>query len=232
MPPEAPLADTGASAARSVPAVPLTAIELTGNFPPANQPPMDRLITFWKKHLPTLATDSQGFVSQHSAVKRYGKNQVIKLTSERFPFFCVVLDGLVAGYRANSEGKPLLTELMLPSDYFTGTQHPFTPRIREAEYVALLPTTLLLMPIAEARDAQRRYPAFSELVQVMKQRKINFLELLLAIESEKRCYPRYEVFMQDYPQHAYTLPPSVQWQILRMGKTSFYRVKGRYLRKK
>src|SRR5699024_6368153 len=102
---------------------------------------------------------------------------------------------LAAGYRENSVGKQVLCELMQPMDYFTGTQHPFTPRLREAEYVAIADTKLLLVPVMEAREAQRRFPAFAELLHVLKQRKINFLELLVALEHEETCYARYCLYM-------------------------------------
>lgn len=191
---------------------------------------MERLFTYWTKHYPALSADSRSFIRERAKVKPYTKRQVIKLETEGFPFLCIVLSGLVAGYRKNSEGKPVLCELMQPMDYFTGTQHPFTPRLREAEYVAIEQTTLLLIPVAEARDAQQRNPAFAELIQVMKQRKIDFLSLLILLDNEQYAYARYVVYMKNYRREALLLPHSVQWQILRIGKTSFYRVKNRYLR--
>lgn len=193
---------------------------------------MERLFTYWNRHYPALSAGSRSFIRSRSKVKTYAKRQVIKLEAERFPFFCIVLSGLVAGYRKNSEGKPVLCELMQPMDYFTGTQHPFTPRLREAEYVAIEQTALLLIPIADARDTQQRLPAFAELVQVMKQRKIDFLSLIILLDNEKYAYARYGVYMENYRQQALLLPAKVQWQILRIGKTSFYRVKSRYLRER
>ncbi|SKB59548.1 cAMP-binding domain of CRP or a regulatory subunit of cAMP-dependent protein kinases [Parapedobacter luteus] len=191
---------------------------------------MERLFTYWTKHCPALGADSRSLVRDRSKVRRYAKQQVIKLETERFPFFCIVLSGLVAGYRRNSRGTPLLCELMQPMDYFTGTEHPFTPRLRQAEYTALEKTELLLLPVAEAREAQLRLPAFAELVQVMKQRKINFLELLIALDSEDTCYARYCVYMAQYGSQAIRLPDAPQWQLLRMSRTSYYRAKARYLR--
>ncbi|WP_257670475.1 hypothetical protein [Parapedobacter tibetensis] len=193
---------------------------------------MERLFTYWIKHYPALGADSRSFVRSRSMVKWYGKKQVIKLETERFPFFCVVLSGLVAGYGKNSERQSILCELMQPMDYFTGTQHPFTPRLREAEYVAIENTTLLLVPVAEAREAQRRFPAFAELVQVMKQRKINFFELLIALTNEQSCYTRYCVYMDRFSHQAVQLPDAPQWQLLRMGRSTYYRMKSRYLREK
>lgn len=191
---------------------------------------MERLFTYWIRHCPSLETDSRAFIRRHSAIKQYAKGQVIKLESERFPFFCIVLSGLVVGYRRTSQGKPVLCELMQPMDYFTGTQHPFTPRVREAEYVTIEKTSLLLMPIREAREAQLRHPAFAELVQVMKQRKIDFLEVLIALESEVSLYARYCAYMDRFAPKAFQLPDAPQWQLLRMGRSTYYRMKSRYLR--
>lgn len=190
---------------------------------------MKRLITYWTKHCPAIGADSQSFVRERSKVRQYTKKQVIKLESERFPFFCIVLSGLVAGYRKNSAGKPLLCELMLPMDYFTGTQHPFTLRLRDAEYEAIENTTLLLVPIREVREAQRRFPAFAELLHVMKQRKITFFELLIALGNESPCYTRYCTYMDRFGQRATRLPDKPQWQLLRMGRSTYYRMKSRYL---
>jgi len=193
---------------------------------------MERLFSYWTRHRRHCDRAGQTFIRSRAVVRRYGKQQVIKLEDERFPFFCVVLSGLVAGYRKNSGGKPLLCELMQQMDYFTGTEHPFTPRLRQAEYTALEKTELLLLPVAEAREAQLRYPAFADLVHVMKQRKINFLELLIALANEPSCHARYGVYMERYGRQAARLPDAPQWQLLRMGRTSYYRVKARYVRGK
>jgi len=175
-----------------------------------------------------LGAESQSYIRGHSSKKRYRKQQVIKLETECFPFFCIVLEGLVAGYRKNSDDKFILCELMQPMDYFTGTQHPFTPRLREAEYVAIENSVLLLIPVAEARDAQLRHPAFAELVHIMKQRKINFLELLIAIGAEDAPYTRYCLYMERYPHQAAVLPPLVLWQTLRVSRATYYRARARY----
>lgn|GEM_PF-999869 len=191
---------------------------------------MERLFTYWTKHCAALGADSRSFIRSRSRIQHYGKKRVIKLETERFPFFCIVLSGLVAGYRRNSLGKSMLCELMLPMDYFTGTQHPFTPRLREAEYIALENTSLLLVSVAEAREAQLRLPAFAELVHIMKQRKIDFLDLLIALADEASLYDRYRIYMHRFGQQARRLPDAPQWQLLRMGRSTYYRMKSRYLR--
>src|SRR5690606_32269692 len=155
---------------------------------------MERLFTYWTKHCPDLGADSRSFIHSRSKIRHYGKKQIIKLEAGRCPFFCIVLSGLVGGYRRNSLGKSMLCELMQPMDYFTGTQHPFTPRLRDAEYLALENTSLLLVPVAEAREAQLHFPAFAELVHIMKQRKIDFLELLIALDDEVSLYTRYRIY--------------------------------------
>lgn len=193
---------------------------------------MERLFTYWIKHCPGLTNEDSTYIRGRSTLRRYEREQVIKLETDPFPFFCIVLSGLVAGYRKNSEWKSILCELMGPMDYFTGTQHPFTPRLRDAQYIAMEDTTLLFIRVAEAREAQRRLQAFSELIQVMKQRKINFLELLIALDNEPGCYPRYRCYMKLFGEQAKGLPPHMQWQILRMSRPTYYRMKARYLRDK
>lgn len=191
---------------------------------------MDRLFNYWAGCCPRLGADGQSYIRGHASKKQYRREQVIKLETERFPFFCIVLEGLVAGYRKNSYDKFILCELMQPMDYFTGTQHPFTPRIREAEYVAIENSVLLLIPVAEAREAQLRHPAFAELVHIMKQRKINFLELLIAIDAEEASYARYCLYMERFPYQAAVLPALVLWQTLRVSRATYYRAKARYFR--
>jgi len=190
---------------------------------------MERLFTYWTKHCPALGAASRSYILSRSKVKRYHKNQVIKLETEQFPFFCIVLSGLVAGYRKNSSGNSLLCELMQTMDYFTGTQHPFTPRHREAEYIALENTSLLLVPVAEAREAQLLHLPFAELVQVIKQRKINFLELVITLTYEPSNYKRYCLYLAKYRHQATGLPDAPQWQLLRMSRATYYRMKKRYL---
>ena len=193
---------------------------------------MERLFTYWAKHCPTFGADSRAFIRSRSQVKHYAHKQLIRADNERFPFFCIVLSGLVAGYRQSRAGKSMLCELMQPMDYFTGTQHPFTSRLSESEYVALEQTTILLIPVVDARDGQLRLPAFAELVHIMKQRKINFLELLIALEDEESAYDRYRLYIERFGNQARWLPDAPQWQLLRMGRSTYYRMKSRYARER
>ena len=193
---------------------------------------MERLFNYCIDHCPSFEATCRTFVRSRSQTKHYQRKQVIKGEREHFPFFCMVLSGLVAGYRQNSTGKSILGELMLPMDYFTGTQHPFTPRIREAEYVAFADTTLLLIPVADARDGQHRLHGFAELVQVVKQHKINFLEMMMDLEHEETTYDRYKLYIDRFGDRARWLPDAPQWQLLRVGRSTYYRMKSRYARER
>lgn len=189
---------------------------------------MESLLAFLAKHAPSDA--SHEFIQRRGHQVGYGKGDVIKLPDTPFPYFCVVLRGLVGGYQPSRDGRIALRDLVLPLDFFTGTEHLFTRRDQGVEHRALLATQLLRIPIEKARAGQLEQPTIAELFHVMKQRKINQLRKLVAIYQETDYYARYCVYRQVLPRYARELPHTVQRELLRMSHASYQRVKARYLR--
>jgi len=190
---------------------------------------MQRLFTYWSKYCPTLPTEVKRFVTDHVHIHHHRKSEIVKLPDEDFRYWGLVLSGLIAGYVANRHGEPQLRELLLPLDFFTGSEHPFTTRPYPIEYRVIDTTDLLLLPIAIAREGQQRYREVAELFHVLKQKKINFLRHLLAVYQEDRYYDRYCEYRRLFPHLTHVAPQHAQYQLLRMSETSYYRVKKQYL---
>lgn len=191
---------------------------------------MDRFHQFWTRFCADLPDAPTAYVYRHHTLLEYPREAPIKLPHDPFPYYCVVLAGLVGGYQADHAGRPVLRDLVLPMDFFTGTEHPFTQRTKTIEYRALAKTAFMRLPIKRASEGQSRHREIAELFHVMKQRKIDQLRKLVAIYQEADYYARYCVYRQALPAYAQALPHRVQEQLLRMSHASYQRVKARYLR--
>lgn len=190
---------------------------------------MERLFTYWIKHCPGLEAETKQFVLANHAVETYPKNTVVKLPDQEFSFWGMVLDGQLGAYVIDASGDPVLVELFLPLDFFTGTEHLFTQRNRKIEYRALEKSTVLLLSNKGAREGQQRYREVAELFHVLKQKRIQFLRNLLLVYMEKDYYARYCTYRRLFRDVIPFLAHNVQWQLLRMGESSYYRVKKKYL---
>src|SRR5690606_1695616 len=133
-----------------------------------------------------------------------------KVPHDWYPHLCIVLAGLVGGYQYNRSGKRSLRELVLPMDFFTGTEHTFSNRRRAVEFIALRETTLLQITVADAREAQALFQEVSGLCHVLKQRKILQLRKLVELYQEDDYYERYALFRELLPQLAATLTNGIQ----------------------
>ncbi|WP_257667203.1 hypothetical protein [Parapedobacter tibetensis] len=191
---------------------------------------MDRFYQYWQKYCPDLPEEVRQFIDVHHEVASYTKGQVIKLPDDSFPYFCVVLEGLVGGYQQDRARDPTLRELMLPPDFFTGTEHLFTTRGRHMEYCALEKTVVMRLSLADAKAGQQRHAEIAELFHVLKQKKIDLLRKLVAVYQETAYYDRYCVYIGLFKTWASLLPNKVQQQLLRMSETTYYRVKKQYLK--
>ncbi|HZH55019.1 MAG TPA: hypothetical protein VFD72_05160, partial [Sphingobacteriaceae bacterium] len=172
---------------------------------------MKRVVDFWVKYRPQADPAALEFLESDSIIVSYHKDEIIKLPDQHFPYFCVVLEGVVGGYSLNWQGQPLLRELILPLDYFTGTIHLFSNRNLLTEYRALMPVQLLQIPIARAVHGQQHYPDIAELFHVMKQRKLNIQRYQVLIYQQTNAYNRYVLYRTYFPDWAHQLPHRIQY---------------------
>lgn len=192
---------------------------------------MERIVEFWKKYRVSIAPDALHYFQHLSRKASFKKHAIIKYPDRPLPYFFIVLEGVVGGYAYQAvDEDPILREISLPMDYFTGTAHPFTSRNRQIEYRALTPVTLMQLPLNYAIHGQHHYPDVAELFHVMKQRKINQLRHQLVLYQTPDHYQRYSLFRQLLPELALTLRQDIQYQFLRISKSHFHRIKARYLR--
>jgi CRP-like cAMP-binding protein len=191
---------------------------------------MHRLTSFLEKYRPQADPGVLRYLEEACVVLKYSRGAVIKTPNDPLPYFCIVLEGLVGGYESNNGSDPLLRELILPMDYFSGTAHPFSQRNRMMEYRTLTPAAFARFPIHHIRRGQQLYPDMAELFHIMKQRKIDQLRKQIAIYQQKDLASRYALYATLMPDWTHLLPRDVQCQFLQMSKTHFHRAKGHFLR--
>lgn len=164
-------------------------------------------------------------------MRHYRRGQVIKLGMDDFPFFCIVLSGSAGGYQTNRRGQRVLRELALPLDFFTGTEHTFSSTRRPLDFAALRASTLLLLPIAYAREGQRLHTEISELFHVLKQRKILRLRKLVDVYQEPNHGERYRLFRELLPEvaHSPATTNAIHADLLQMSVSHLKRLKKRFL---
>ncbi|GGC38497.1 hypothetical protein GCM10011386_33250 [Parapedobacter defluvii] len=189
----------------------------------------DHFYHFWKHYCPDIRDIARAYLATHHRMVMYRRGEVIKVPDDYFPYLCIVLDGTVGGYQYNRSGKRSLRELLLPMDFFTGTEHTFSDRKASVEFVALRATTSLQITIADARKAQSLFFEVSELFHVLKQRKILRLRKLVALYQEDRYYDRYALFRELLPDVATTLTNGTQAELLHMSLGHLKKLKKRYV---
>ncbi len=190
---------------------------------------MEALFHFWQSRCGAVSDQARAYLKEGCQERHYRRDRVIRLPDERFPYLCIVLEGLAGGYHYDYGGRRRLRELVLPMDFFTGTKHVFSRTVYPVEYVALQKTRLLLLLLPHVQEGQRRYPEIGELIQVLKQRKILLLRALVEIYQEERAFDRYSVYAERLPDWPFSLPLTYQANLLRMSLGHIKKMKKRYL---
>jgi CRP-like cAMP-binding protein len=155
---------------------------------------MQRFFTYAAKYC-TLTFEEKQFINAHTRIRRYNKNDYYQLAHEIKTNWCFVLDGVVAGVKTNLEGDKRLQWLSVKNQYFTGTKHVFSKQNLGLQLQFLQQSELLEFPYHYIQKAQQEYPAFAELLQVLKEQKLKCLHELIAtlkLPPEQRVQPALE----------------------------------------
>ncbi|SEK53801.1 Crp/Fnr family transcriptional regulator [Parapedobacter koreensis] len=184
---------------------------------------MERFFAYWS-HWINLNQETREYLSQHSQIRSYAAGNDFVLAGEARPFWCFVLSGLVAGLERLGNHRYSYNWLALPGDYFTGTIHLFTQRPPSSNIQFLRDTQLLLIPAPAMRFAQQHFSGISEILHVLKQRRILHQEallLLLLLDTNRR----YTTFRKGM-HHLYALlSEKEQIAYLRMSRSQFFAAK-------
>ena len=128
-----------------------------------------------------LSPEEKRFFNAHARVRRYTKHDYYLLADEAKSNWCFVLAGAVAGMKTTHEGEQQLLWLSVTNQYFTGTKHPFSEQSHGLQVQFLHPTEVMELPYTYLREAQQQYPAFAELLQVLKEQKLKSFQSLIKI---------------------------------------------------
>ncbi|GAA4790883.1 hypothetical protein GCM10023231_18480 [Olivibacter ginsenosidimutans] len=141
---------------------------------------MNRFFTYAAQYCP-LTKEEKQFINAHARTRTYNRHDYYLLAGEAKNNWCFVLDGAAAGVKTNDEGEESLQWLSVKHQYFTGTKHPFSERSHGLQVQFLHPTALMELPYTYLREAQHQYPAFAELLQVLKEQKLRYFQSLTKI---------------------------------------------------
>ncbi|MGK6351580.1 Crp/Fnr family transcriptional regulator [Parapedobacter sp. DT-150] len=189
---------------------------------------MERFYTYWKKHFqPEQA--AWEYLQEHARVRSYATGSYFMLAKDVQPYWCFVLNGLVAALELLPGNKAAYAWVVDANRYFTGTRHLFTTHAPDFHIQFLRPTQLLLIPVAVMRQAQQHFMSVSELLHVLKQQRIKRQEtmLLLALANTVQRYALFRTLLPDlYAQ----LNEHQQIAFLHMSRSQFYRAKAAWNR--
>ncbi|SEN21018.1 Cyclic nucleotide-binding domain-containing protein [bacterium A37T11] len=189
---------------------------------------MERFYKFWRAHYSDVRPQARSYVDGHHQLKMYRKGEVIKFPTDLFPYFCIVLEGLVGAYALSRSGRESMRELSLPLDFFTGTEHTFSRRQRPIEFRALEKTKLLLFKLDHAQEAQKLFQEVAELFQILKQRKILRLRRLIEVYQEEKAFDRYVEFATQLKELVLRVPIHFQAELLHISDGHFRKLRKRY----
>lgn len=149
---------------------------------------------------------------------------------ERKPYWCLVLEGLAIGYTLYKDGHRRIRWFAPPMVDFTGTRHLHTMRNTNTAIQFTLPTALLCIPITQWRSAERRYREVSDLLHILKQRRMDQRDALIEVLQESSSNMRFEDFMQHFRFIAQQTSAGDHMDFINLGNGSYYRAKSHYLR--
>lgn len=189
---------------------------------------MDKLFTFWRKYV-SISTASEVFVRQHAKIHRYKKNSFFARYYEVKPYWCFIVEGLAAGCMTEEDGKKRIIWLVTPPDYFTGTKHNYSNHGENLDIRFLVNSKIIAIRQEQMRYAQQHLADVGELMQVLKQRKLNQQHQLLEISKITNDIDKYVAFRTAFPELGALLTNRQVSQFLNIHEKSCTRGKLKYI---
>ncbi len=202
------------------------------NVPPIKPKKLHTFLHFWTTHLRQVPDAAIAYMTAHASVASYRRGTYLMLADGRWPYWNFVLEGLVAAYHYDEAGHVQVPWLVTAMDYFTGTIHAFTDKREELYIQCLQDTVVVQLPIMRIREGQQHFWAISELMNILKQRKMRreaeWRGILLHMGGEARFF----AFFNAFPQLAPQLRRQDVCALLQISASTYKRAKRRYYGKR
>lgn len=193
---------------------------------------MQTFINFWATHLPHIPDAAIAFVEAYAKVMEYPLGVYLARAGDYWPYWNFVLEGAVMALRYDEDGSAEVPWLVTAGSYFTGTVHAFTERRDEVFIQALNDTRVVQLPNHRLQEAQQQYHTFSELINILKQRRLEQDALLDDVFRQTDGEARVAAFFDAYPRLAPQLPAQQVCAILQISSSTYQRAKQQYYRKR
>lgn len=192
---------------------------------------MQTFIHFWAGHVSHIPVAAIAFVQAYGKVVSYPAGMHLARAGDYWPYWNFVLEGVVIALRYDEEGSVEVPWFVTPGSYFTGTVHAFTERRDEVFIQALTDTRVVQMPNYRLQQAQQNYHSFSELINILKQRRLGRDALFDGVLRHTDGVARVAAFFEAYPRLAPQLSGRQVCAILQVSESSYKRGKRWYFGK-
>ena len=193
---------------------------------------MDNFIRFWTSRISHLPDAAVAFVRAYTKVLVYPAGTYLSRAGDYWPYWNFVAEGAVMALRYEEDGSVMVPWLVTAGSYFTGTVHAFTERREEVFIQALVDTRVVQLPNYRLQEAQQLYHAFSELINILKQRRLEQDAVFDSLFRQPTGEARLMAFFDAYPRLAPQLPIQQVCAILQISSSTYQRAKQQYYRKR
>lgn len=192
---------------------------------------MKQLFTFWGKYV-DVPIESRLFIKNNSNILVFKKDELYVGEEEYKPFWNFVLEGLIGGHTHDEDAQKTLHWIAEVNGYFTGSLHLHSDTPCQQAIQFLHCGRIVQIPLEKMRYAQENDWAINELIQVLKQHKMNQQELLIKVLSQKNTTLRYFTFMDEMSMLANQLTAEEIMVYIQIKRTSYKIARKKYLRRK
>ncbi len=193
---------------------------------------MHTFIHFWTTHVANVSAVAVAYLERYGKVLDYPASTLLLRAGDWWPYWNFVMEGTVIARQYAVDGTVEVPWMATRHGYFTGTVHAFTER-REDVYIETVEATRLLqLPIHRLQEAQQLYHSVSELINILKQRKIDHDARLQAVLRLRDGESRFAAFFDAFGELAPRLGMLEVCTILQISTSTYQRAKQQYYRKR
>ncbi len=187
---------------------------------------MDRFIKHLDLHFKTDDPCRQQLL-EHSKIIRSGRGQIYCREDQSRPYWCYVLEGVVAAYEMNLK-KPYIHWIATEGHYFTGTKHEYSFNSQALHIQFLTKVTIACIPLSILQQLQQNYHSAHHFVSIMRQKKSDFFNKkgLIMVHDAIDRYEKLELLM---PSLCYRLTNKQLSEFLYIDPKTLYKSKKRAL---
>ena len=193
---------------------------------------MQLFIHFWTTHVRHIPDAAIAFIQAYAREVTYPAGTQLTHAGDYWPYWNFVVEGAVMALRYAEDGTAEVPWLVTAGSYFTGTVHAFTERRDDVFIQTLADTRVVQLPNYRLQQAQQHYHTFSELINILKQRRLERDAQLDEVLRQTDGTARVAAFFDTYPRLAPQLSAQQACAILNISESTFKRGKQSYYGKR